>query len=128
MSEFNAKNNRAVWFDIPIVDLDRSVKFYAEVLKIEVNKEESEGFSFAVLEHSDGNGACLVPKADEVSRDKGILVYLNVDGRIRDAVSKVSTNGGEVIEDTHAIGPHGFRALILDSEGNRLALHSNSDA
>ena len=29
---------------------------------------------------------------------------------------------------THAIGPHGFRALIRDSEGNRIALHSNTDA
>lgn len=127
MSDFNAKNNRAVWFDIPVVDLDRSMKFYAEVLKIEVNKEEFDGGAIAVLEHTEGNGACLVPRANEVSRDKGILVYLNVDGRIRDAVSKVSANGGEVIEDTHAIGPYGFSARILDSEGNRLALHSNSD-
>ena len=128
MPDFNSQNNRAVWFDIPIVDLDRSMKFYAEVLKIEVGKAEFEDFTFAVLEHKDGNGGCLVPRASEVSHDKGILIYLNVDGRIRDAVGKVSVNGGEVIEDTHSIGPHGFRALIKDSEGNRLALHSNTDA
>jgi predicted enzyme related to lactoylglutathione lyase len=127
MSDFNSQNNRAVWFDIPIVDLDRSMKFYAEVLKIEVGKEKFEDFTFAVLEHKDGNGGCLVPRASEVSYDKGILIYLNVDGRIRDAVGKVTANGGEVIEDTHSIGPHGFRALIKDSEGNRLALHSNTD-
>ena len=128
MTDFNSQNNRAVWFDIPIVDLDRSITFYSEVLQIEVSKEEFEDFTFAVLGHKDGNGGCLVPKATEVSHDKGILLYLNVDGRIRDAVKRVTANGGEVIEETHSIGPHGFRALIKDSEGNRLALHSNSDA
>jgi len=25
------------------------------------------------------------------------------------------------------IGPHGFRAIVLDSEGNRIGLHSNTD-
>jgi len=128
VADFNTENNRAVWFDIPIVDLDRSITFYSEVLGIEVGKAEFENFTFAVLEHKDGNGGCLVPKATEVTHDKGILLYMNVDGRIRDAVGKVSANGGEIIEDTHPIGPHGFRALIKDSEGNRLALHSNSDA
>ena len=128
MTDFNSQNNRAVWFDIPIVDLDRSIKFYSEVLAIEVGKEEFEDYTFGILEHKDGNGGCLVPKPAEVSHDKGILVYLNVDGRIRDAVEKVTANGGEVIEGTHPIGPHGFRALVKDSEGNRLALHSNSDA
>jgi predicted enzyme related to lactoylglutathione lyase len=128
MTDFNSQHNRAVWFDIPIVDLDRSMKFYSEVLDIGVHKTQFEDFTFAVLAHKDGNGGCLVPKPNEVSHDKGILIYMNVDGRIRDAVGKVAPNGGEVIQDTHPIGPHGFRALIKDSEGNRLALHSNSDA
>jgi hypothetical protein len=57
-----------------------------------------------------------------------VLLYLNVDGRIRDAVANVVPNGGTVIDDTHPIGPHGFRAIVLDSEGNRVALHSNTDA
>jgi len=26
-----------------------------------------------------------------------------------------------------SIGPHGFRAIVMDSEGNRIALHSGSD-
>lgn len=127
MADSNSQNNRVVWFDIPIVDLDRSITFYSEVLKIEVGKEEFEDFTFGILEHKDGNGGCLVPRSEEVS-DKGVLVYLNVDGRIRDAVKKVAANGGEVIEEIHSIGPHGFRALVKDSEGNRVALHSDSDA
>lgn len=41
--------------------------------------------------------------------------------------AKVAPNGGKVTEPVHAIGPHGFRALMLDSEGNRIALHSSVD-
>lgn len=57
-----------------------------------------------------------------------MLVYHNVDGRIRDAVVKVEELGGKVVQDVHAIGPHGCRALIEDSEENPMALHSTVDA
>ena len=63
----------------------------------------------------------------EVTGTAGVLVYMNVNGRIRDAVSRVEALGGKVVEPMHAIGPHGFRAIVLDSEGNRIALHSGSD-
>jgi uncharacterized protein len=119
--------DRVVWFDLPVADLDRATKFYAAVLGIKVSKEKMGNFSFSVLEHGpDGNGGCLVPNAAEVS-DKGILVYMNVDGRIRDAVRQAEQNGGRVVKAIESIGQHGVRAIILDSEGNRIALHSGSD-
>ena len=127
MSDFNYQHNRAVWFDIPVVDLDRATTFYAEVLAIDVSQESFENFKFSVLEHQDGNGGCLVLNQTEISADKGILLYLNVDGRIRDAMQKVTQCSGQIVQDVHSIGPHGFRAIILDSEGNRLALHSRTD-
>jgi predicted enzyme related to lactoylglutathione lyase len=119
--------DRVVWFDLPVADLDRATRFYAAVLGIKVSKEKMGNFTFSVLEHGpDGNGGCLVPNAAEVS-DKGILVYMNVDGRIRDAVSQAQKNGGRVVQAIESIGQHGVRAIILDSEGNRIALHSGSD-
>lgn len=127
MSNFNSDFNRAVWFDIPVAELDRAAGFYAAVLAVGVKKEEFDGFTFCVIEHKDGNGGCLVKSPDEVSA-VGVMIYLNVNGRIRDAVAKVRTHGGGVVEDVHPIGPHGFRAIVLDSEGNRIALHSESDA
>ena len=127
MSEFNTKNNRAVWFDIPVADLDRAREFYAAVMGITVTKEQFGEMSFGLLEHGDGNGGCLVLQPDEISSDRGILVYMNVDGRIHDAVAKVTEKGGSIVQPIHSIGPHGFRAIILDSEGNRVALHSESD-
>ena len=38
MSDLNATHNRAVWFDIPVRDLDRAAAFYAGVLAIKVDK------------------------------------------------------------------------------------------
>ena len=127
MTDVNSKINRAVWFDIPVVDLDRAIAFYRGVLAVDVSKESFGEMEFAVLEHQDGNGGCLVIKPESVSSG-GVLLYLNVDGRIRDAVAKVSELAGTLMEDVHPIGPHGFRALIQDSEGNGLALHSRTDA
>ena len=127
MSDLNAAHNRIVWFDLPVADLDRAAAFYRAVLNIGVHKEQFENFTFCIFEHGDGNGGCLVPKPQEVTGTAGILVYMNVNGRIRDAVRQVEALGGRVLEPTHAIGPHGFRAIVLDSEGNRIALHSESD-
>jgi predicted enzyme related to lactoylglutathione lyase len=128
MTTFNSMHNRAVWFDIPVADLDRAAAFYRAVLGVDVQKQEYPGGAFCFIAHDEGNGGCLVPGAEQVSSTGGILVYLNVDGRIRDAVAQVEKRGGRVKEAVHAIGPHGFRALVLDSEGNRIALHSDTDA
>lgn len=130
MSDYNAEHNRVVWLDIPVADLERASRFYAAVLAVSVHEEEAfeGGGGFAVLEHAEGNGGCLVLAPERVSADAGPLVYLNVEGRIRDAVERVAAFGGSITEPIHAIGPHGHRALILDSEGNRMALHSSVDA
>ncbi|MEP7157669.1 MAG: VOC family protein [Betaproteobacteria bacterium] len=127
MSDLNAIHNRAVWFDIPVASLDRASAFYSAVMAIKVHKQEYPGGAFCILDHGDGNGGCLVEGADMISRNGGILVYLNTEGRIQDAVAQVTKFGGEVLEATHPIGPHGFRAIVRDCEGNRLALHSSVD-
>jgi predicted enzyme related to lactoylglutathione lyase len=128
VSDFNSTHNRAVWFDIPVADLDRAAAFYRGVLGIKVEKSQFDNFSFCVLQHDEGNGGCLVPNASEVASQAGVLLYMNVDGRMREAVARVPALGGKVVEPAHAIGPHGYRAVVLDSEGNRIALHSTVDA
>ena len=127
MSEMHSSADRVVWFDLPVADLERASRFYAAVLGIKVSRTSAGDFTFAVLEHGPtGNGGCLIPNAKEVSA-AGILVYMNVDGRIRDALSQVQRHGGRVLKAIESIGAHGFRAIVLDSEGNRIALHSASD-
>ena len=49
--DFNSKNNRAVWFDIPVADLDRAKEFYEAVLNIQVFKESFDKFEFCVFDH-----------------------------------------------------------------------------
>jgi len=81
-----------------------------------------------VFAHDEGNGGCLVPAPDDAGATRGVLLYLNVDGRLRDALQQTEGYGGRVLQRAHPIGPHGWRALVLDSEGNRIALHSTVDA
>ena len=127
MTEANTLKNLIVWTDIPVADLDRAAAFYAAVLALKVTREEGFGVPFGLFEHGEGNGGCLILHPRETS-PFGMLVYFNVDGRIQDALAQVEALGGKIVQDLHPIGPHGFRAIIQDSEGNRLALHSTVDA
>jgi len=124
MSEFNASHNRAVWFDIPVADLERAARFYRTVLAIKVDVMQFGETAFAVLEHDQGNGGCLVVAPNEVSSNGGALIYLNVNGRLREATDLARQHGGSIVEAPRSIGEHGSRAVVLDSEGNRIALHS----
>lgn len=115
--------NQIVWCDIPVKDLDRAIIFYSDVLGQKVSKETVEGMSFGLLPCSEPNVAgCLVTNA-KPSAD-GPMIYLNCDKRLDAAITTVEKNGGKILQPKHQIGPHGFRALALDSEGNRIALHS----
>jgi len=126
MSELNSAHNRAVWFDLPVSDLERAATFYRAVLNIGVDVMKFGPVEFAVLAHDQGNGGCLVVQPEAIT-SVGALLYLNANGRIRDAVAQAVKLGGKVMEDVQATGSHGFRAVILDSEGNRVALHSARD-
>jgi uncharacterized protein len=127
MVDLNSEKNRAVWFDIPVADLDRAAKFYRSVLGVGITKESYGDIPFCVIDHQDGNGGCLVLNKAEIAAG-GVLIYLNANGRLRHAVDNVVPNGGTIVRDIQPIGPHGFRAIVLDSEGNRIALHSSSDS
>ena len=119
-------SNSIVWIDIPVVDLDRAIAFYAAVLGTPVSKEGGPGFVFGLLAHA-GNevGGCLyLPEGDNAPSKAGPLIYLNAEGRLPQAVEAALAHGGQVLQAVHPIGPYGFRAIVLDSEGNRVALHS----
>jgi hypothetical protein len=119
--------NSIVWVDIPAQNLDRAIKFYSAILGTPVTKQEYPGFVIGLLPHQEGKeevSGCLFTKADEKPADHGPLIYLNAQGRLDQAVAAVESYGGTVLQPKHPIGPHGFRAVVLDSEGNRIALHS----
>jgi uncharacterized protein len=117
-----------VWYDIPALDIDRAIRFYSAILGAPVRKEILGDMPLGWLPTPDGGQMgclCVVP-GFRPSPD-GIMIYLNVNGRLRNAVAAVRTHGGTVQTDIHSIGAHGYRSEILDSEGNCLALHSETD-
>jgi predicted enzyme related to lactoylglutathione lyase len=117
--------NQVVWVDIPVLDLDRAVRFYSAILGSAVQKQNYPGMTIALLPGTDSDvTGCLFARDGEQPSDRGLLVYLNAQGRLDQAIAAVEPNGGKVLQPKHPIGPYGFRAVILDSEGNRVALHS----
>ncbi|HEV2045609.1 MAG TPA: VOC family protein [Chthoniobacterales bacterium] len=120
------------WTDIPVTNLDRAIEFYSAVLGQEVSKMSESGFEYGLLPHQEQNASgCLCVSSDSVGgknqpSQTGPLIYLSVEGRLDDAIKAARANGGKVLEEKQPIGPHGFRAMIIDSEGNRLALHSSA--
>jgi predicted enzyme related to lactoylglutathione lyase len=121
MSDFNSEHNRAVWFDIPVADLDRAAAFYGAVLAVKVHKEKFDGGAFCVLDHRDGNGGCLVHEPSAITSSGGILVYMNVDGRIatRSRRSSAGERSCSLSRNRSARLPR-RRAR---QRGNRIALH-----
>jgi uncharacterized protein len=122
-------SNTFVWVDIPVADLDRAIAFYSAVVGRPVGRVGGPGFTFGLFEHQ-GNevGGCLIDSSHGGAPSRvGPLVYLDASGRLDAAIAAARAHGGEVLMDKHSIAPNGFRALILDSEGNRIALHSMTD-
>ncbi len=120
--------NQIVWFDVPVKDLDRAVRFYSEVLGAPVHPQDMQGMKFAVFPHGENEvSGCLTPGTENNAAkpsENGPLLYFNCQGRLDAAVAAVVPQGGKILQPKHPIGPYGFRAIILDSEGNRIALHS----
>jgi predicted enzyme related to lactoylglutathione lyase len=119
-------HNQIVWCDIPVVNLDRAIKFYSTLIGHPVTKETMPGMTFGLLPHAnDSVSGCLTEMADNKPGATGPLIYLNCDGRLDIAIAMVELNGGKILKPKHQIGPYGFRAVIQDSEGNHIALHSS---
>ncbi len=119
-------SNTFVWVDIPVLDLDRAIAFYAAVAGKPVDKIGGPGFNFGLFKH-EGNevGGCLIEsEGDAKPSMAGPLVYIDASGRLDAAVAAAQAHGGKVLQAKHSIAPNGFRAVIVDSEGNRVALHS----
>ena len=116
--------NQVVWFDIPVIDLERAKRFYSNVLNIEV-KEDFPDMPVGVFSHDqDTVSGCVFKSEAEKPSDHGLLLYFNANGRLDEAIEQVEEFGGKVIKPKHSIAPFGNRAIVLDSEGNRIALHS----
>jgi len=124
------ENNVVGWFEIPVNDMERAVNFYEIVLDIKLERHLMGPLQmawFPMVENGGGAAGSLVhhPEYYKPSTD-GVLVYLTThSGNLSNELARVEPAGGKVIRPKTQISEdYGYMALIIDSEGNRIALHS----
>ncbi len=120
--------SNVAWFDIPVRDLDRAIQFYSAVLGAPVVRQQTGSRPLGMLPTPGGGQlGCLVPNGGSEPSEQGVMIWFNVTGRLRAAVAAVTPNGGRILRDVQDIGGYGFRAEVVDSEGNRIALYGDAD-
>lgn len=124
------KNNMVGWFEIPVHKMERAIAFYEKVLDLKLDRNTMDPLDmawFPFATEGSGSGGTLVhfPAAYKPSTD-GVLVYLTAhSGDLANELSRIEEAGGKVLQGKTQISEeHGYMALFIDSEGNRLALHS----
>jgi predicted enzyme related to lactoylglutathione lyase len=124
------KNNAVGWFEIPVNNMERAVKFYEKVLDLKMERHMMGPLNMAWFpwqENGLGSPGSLVKHPDfYVPSADGVLIYLTAhSGDLSNELARVNAAGGKVIQTKTQISEeYGYMALILDTEGNRVALHS----
>jgi len=115
------------WFEIPAVDLNRAVKFYSEVMGVKFYITEFGGFKMAFFPmEGNGVGGALCQGEWYKPSQEGTIIYLNANPDLSVPLSRIETAGGKVIMNKKWISEDiGYMAMFVDSEGNRVAFHSN---
>jgi len=124
------KNNMVNWFEIPVSNMERAIKFYNHVFQLDLKSmglgdQEMAWFPF------DNNlpgisGSLVKHEKFYTPSPLGIVIYFSVED-IESTLSKVDDMKTEIIQSKKQISPdHGYMALFMDSEGNRIALHSKN--
>lgn len=117
--------NAVNWFEIPVIDYDRAIQFYENMLDIKLQRETMNGIDFALFPMDETSVSGALIKCDfQQPSENGSLVYLNVDGFMDEAIERAQQNGSTIMFPKTDIGEYGFIAHISDSEGNKIALHS----
>lgn len=116
------------WFEIPVGDLERAKNFYDAVFDISILLHEFDEFKMGWFpndpEKKGATGSLVQHEMYRPSTTDGPLVYFSCKD-VNVELSRVVDAGGEVLRSKKEIGDgHGFMALIIDSEGNRIAMHS----
>ncbi len=117
--------NAINWFEIPVSDMPRAVAFYSAILGAQISADPaSPGYQMAMLPYQDGVGGALLCGEGYVPSVSGALLYLNGGDDLNDVLSRVDAAGGQVLTPKTNIGENGFVGFFLDSEGNKIGLHS----
>lgn len=123
-----ANCNPVVYFEIPVTDIDRAVKFYKSVFNFGFSKEVIDHNEMALFPFNDEyrgiSGALAKGEVYKPAKD-GVIIYfnsVNIDETLKLAVE----NGAQILYPKTSVGELGFVAEVEDSEGNRIALHQSN--
>lgn len=119
--------NSINWFEIPVTDFKRAKAFYAKIMDAEINDMPHPMYKYGMLpfdQQNGGIGGALVEGAGYEPSQTGSLVFLNGGDDLSIPLAKVEKAGGKISVPKTSLGLNGFMAQIIDTEGNRVALHS----
>ena len=120
-----AIGNAINWFEIPSSDFDRAVKFYETIFGKDLQKGDFMGTPTAVFSYEKpAVSGCILKEDNHEPSTKGTLVFLNANGIFDDVLLRVPKAGGKVEMVIELPGGLGRAAHIIDSEGNRVGLHT----
>lgn len=116
------------WFEIPVNDMDRAKRFYEAVFNTQIDIHNFGGILmgwFPFSEQKSGATGTLIKHETYVPSQEGTLVYFNCED-VANEIGRVEAAGGKIYQPKTEISPeHGYMAIFIDTEGNRVALHSN---
>ncbi len=119
------------WFEIPVLDMNRAMQFYKAMSDKALRREPfgAPGEEIAVFEaggEGSVQGALLLRKGSQPSAS-GTIVYLNAAPSIDAWLGRVVAAGGNIAFPKFTLPDgNGFIAHIIDSEGNRVGLHTEA--
>ena len=124
----NKETNSLNWFEIPVTDLHRAKHFYQVAFGIHMEDMSMPGMEMAAFPYEMGSGrsaGALVKSEYSKPSTEGVLIYLNANPDMTDVLDRIVSEGGRVIMGKTLISPEiGYMANFIDTEGNRIALHS----
>ena len=122
--------NAISWFEIPSTNLERATKFYETIFGISLIPKDLPNIKMRMFPIDDpmtGIGGAVVDSGGfhKPSASDGPLIYLNGNPDVQKVLDKVEAAGGSTMVPKTEISPeYGFMAVIIDTEGNRIGLHS----
>lgn len=112
------------WFEIPSTDFERAVRFYNTVLGTTLKVGEFMGVPHGFFADATGDSrGAVISRGDTTPGSAGPLVYILLADEIGTVLGRVEAAGGSIVQGETSLGPQGYMAVILDSEGNKIALH-----
>jgi predicted enzyme related to lactoylglutathione lyase len=119
-------NNPVGWFEIYVQDMGRAKAFYESVFNVQLAKldtPEIEIWAFPMQADRYGAPGALVRMPGFSSGANSVLVYFSCADCAVEA-AKAASSGGKVEKEKFSIGQYGYIALVIDTEGNMIGLHS----